>query len=87
MQSKLGDASGGPVNAQMSTTNVFIGIGCAVVVLAVAVVLFITCKKFLKKRKEAERLRRPYPGGEYRPLSNVDNEDEEKYSIFENTQH
>ena len=43
-----------------STTKLFIYIASGIGFLAVALVLGITCKKFLNKRSKEDKFRRPY---------------------------
>ena len=45
---------------EMSTTRLFIYIASGVGFVAVALILGITCKKFIKKRKRDDKFRRPY---------------------------
>ena len=45
---------------EFSTTKLFIYIASGIGFLAVAIVLGITCKKFLNKRSREDKFRRPY---------------------------
>ena len=44
----------------MSMTKLFIYIASGVGFVAVALILGITCRKFIRKRKRDEKFRRPY---------------------------
>ena len=51
--------------------------GAGIVTFVLAIILLITCKKFLDKRKTNKNFRRPYDSGkEYRKLSEEDEDDE-----------
>ena len=65
----------------MSMTKLFIYVASGVGFLAVAVVVFITCRKFMNKRNKEDKFRRPYDEPrEYRASSNIPGgyEDEEE---------
>ena len=62
----------------MSMTKLFIYIASGVGFIAVALILGITCKKFLRKRKQNEKFRRPYDKPRVYRAGDDENDDEEE---------
>ena len=64
---------------ELTYTKLFIYIASAVGFVAVALVLGVTCKKFLDKRKKDEKFRRPYdqPKVQYRAAGTESGDEEE----------